>query len=134
MKIIFRISLIVVLLSVIMISCEEDSLPGENYQDQFVGNWNVLEKTGINSPQNYVVEIVRGATQNEIFIKGLYNNPSIMVKAELFGLELDIPFQTSDGISFIGSGQANIGFDQVTINFRANDGSGEDQVNAILSR
>lgn len=133
MKNIFRISLVVALFSTIIISCEEDPLPGENYQDQFVGNWNVLEKTGINAPQNYVVEIVRGGTQDEIFIKGLYNNPSIQVKAELFGLELDIPFQTSEGISFIGSGQANIGFDQITIDFKANDGSGDDQVRAVLA-
>ncbi len=133
MKSIFRISLIVTLFSLAVVSCVEDPPTGENYQDQFVGNWNVLEKTGINAPQSYVVEIVRGGTQDEIFIKGLYNNPAIMVKAELFGLELDIPFQWSDSISFTGSGQANIGFDQITIDFKANDGSGDDQVRAILA-
>ncbi len=133
MKSILRISLIVALFSLIVVSCEDEPLPEDNFQDQFVGKWSVLEKTGINAPQSYVVEIVRGGSQNEIFIKGLYNNPFIQVKAELFGLELEIPFQTSDSISFVGSGQANIDFNQITIDFTANDGSGDDKVKAILA-
>lgn len=133
MKGILRTSLLIALFSLVAVSCVEDPLPGENYQDKFVGNWSALEKTGINAPQSYVVEIVRGGTPNEIWIKGLYNNPAVQVKAELFGLELDIPFQSSDSISFTGSGKANIAFDQITIDFTANDGSGDDYVKAILA-
>ncbi len=134
MKNFIRISLIVALFSVITVACEDDPLPTENYQEEFIGKWKVLEKTGINSPQNYEVDIVRGATENDISIIGLYNIPTVTVKTELFGLGLEIPFQTSDSITFMGSGQATLNFDQITIDFTANDGSGDDQVKAILTR
>jgi hypothetical protein len=134
MKTLLRLSLFVALMSTMLISCEEDTLPGENYQNQFLGTWNAAEKTGYNSPQNYTVEISRGSNQDEIIIRGLYNNTDVMVSAELFGLEIEIPFQTSDSISFTGSGQASIDFDQVSIDFIANDGSGDDRVKVILTR
>lgn len=116
----------------LVLSCEEEPIPDVNYQSEFIGNWSVLEKTGFNAPQSYTVEIRRGGAEDEIFIVGLYNNPFVVVRAKLAGLQLTIPFQTSDSISFTGSGQASLGFDQISIDFVANDGTGDDQINAIL--
>lgn len=134
MKSLIRVIAIGLALSFGLSSCEKEPVDdGKNYQQEFIGTWNVLEKTGLNAPQSYTVEITAGATENKITIKGLYNHPDVILNAELFGLTLDIPSQTSDSISFVGSGKANVSFDQITIDFVANDGTGEDQVKAILT-
>lgn len=134
MKSLLRIIAIGLMLSFGLASCEKEPVDdGKNYQQEFIGTWNVLEKTGLNAPQNYTVEISAGSTENKIIIKGLYNRPAVVLNAELYGLTLDIPSQTSDSISFVGSGKANVNFDQITIDFVANNGTGEDQVKAILT-
>lgn len=134
MKSLLRIIAIGLMLSFGLASCEKEPVDdGKNYQQEFIGTWNVLEKTGLNAPQSYTVEITAGANENKIIIKGLYNRPDVVLNAELYGLTLDIPAQTADSISFVGSGKANVNFDQITIDFVANNGTGDDQVKAILT-
>lgn len=122
------------LLGTVLTSCEEDDdINDVNLRDDYLGTWNANETTGWNAPQFYSVEINRGAASDEILIEGLYNNPDIEVAATVSGFDLSIPSQTSDSIQFSGSGQANADFDQITINFTANDGTGNDEVKAVLT-
>lgn len=125
---------LLVFATLLVIGCEKDPDESQNYQHDFVGRWTVVEKDGLNSPQNYTVEIVAGNDLNEIIINGFYNAPNTAVKANLYGLSLEIPTQTTDSITFSGSGQATVDFDQITISFTANDGTGEDNVKAILTQ
>ncbi len=133
MKNLIRVFAVIFMIIFIVSSCEKDPPMDENYQSQFIGTWDVIQKEGLNSPQNYPVEIRAGANQNEIIIEGLYNSPAVSIMADIYGLSLEIPTQKSDSITFSGSGQANLSFDQITINFVANDGSFDDHVKAILT-
>lgn len=117
-----------------VVACEEDDPfedPAAN-RDRYVGIWQVTENTGINHPQFYTVNIKAGAEVDEIVIEGLYNEPSARVEASVSGTALTIPNQNTAGINFIGDGTANTDFSQLLLTFTANDGSGNDVVEAVL--
>lgn len=122
--------------AIFMSSCEDDNPPGgnTNYIDSFIGTWSVSETTGNNAPQFYNVLITRGSSDAQIRIEGLYNEPGVNVFASINGFSITIPQQSIGGIDFAsGTGQANANFDQITLDFVANDGTGDDQVSAILT-
>ncbi len=99
---------------------------------EYLGVWQVTENTGINHPQFYSVNISAGTQDDEIVIAGLYNEAGTNVVALISGNSLSIPSQNSNGISFQGSGQANASFSQISLSFTANDGSGPDNIEAVL--
>ena len=127
---------VVVILTVA--SCQQDDTndngPNTNLRDDYLGTWNCVENTGISSPQFYIVEITAGNGNSDIVINGLYNISGTTVRAVIDGLMITIPSQTSNDISFSGSGQANTDLNQVNLNFTANDGSGNDVIEAVLTR
>lgn len=112
---------------------EDDPLedPSAN-RDRYLGVWQVTENTGINHPQFYAVNIVAGSQDDEIIIEGLYNEPSTRVDAVVSGTAMTIPNQNTAGINFIGDGTANTDFSQLLVTFTANDGSGQDVVEAVM--
>lgn len=115
-------------------ACETDD-PNEDpaaNRDKYLGLWQVTENTGINHPQFYQVSIVAGDADDEIVIQGLYNEPNSKVAALIAGSQLTIPSQISEGVSYLGSGTANADFTQIALSFTADDGSGPDQVEAVL--
>tara|TARA_R110002050_G_scaffold99409_6_gene206093 strand:- start:3235 stop:3651 length:417 start_codon:yes stop_codon:yes gene_type:complete len=99
---------------------------------KYLGVWQVTENTGINHPQFYSVNISAGTQDDEIVIAGLYNETGTNVVALISGNSMTIPNQNSGGISFQGSGQANASFSQISLSFTANDGSGPDNIEAVL--
>jgi len=101
-------------------------------RDKYLGVWQVTENTGINHPQFYSVNISAGTQDDEIVIAGLYNETGTNVAALVSGNILTIPNQNSNGIIFQGSGQANASFSQISLSFTANDGSGPDNIEAVL--
>lgn len=119
-----------------MPACEQDTNPDINLdtRSEFLGRWEVLENTGINAPQVYNVQISEGTNPDEIVINGIYNISNVKVSAVVSEFSLSIPLQESEGITFSGTGEATVDFDQITLNFTANDGSGDDTVEAILSK
>ncbi len=119
-------------LLIIAVSCAQDTDIGEiDYQERYTGRWSCEEKTGINAPQFYDVQIETGSDGTEIIIKNLYNSPTSLT-ANIAELNVSIPTQSSNGISFSGSGKANADFEQIVLNFVANDGSADDRVQAVL--
>ncbi len=124
-------------ISLAVISCQQDDdnddNPG-NVRDNYLGVWDCVENTGFSAPQFYTIDIIAGSESSEIIITGLYNISGTQVQATVDGLMISIPSQTSEGIAFSGSGQANADFNQVNLNFTANDGSGNDVVEAVLTR
>lgn len=133
MKQLGRILFCTLLVSAVFVACEEDPDEDIDFRDEYLGSWNANETTGWNAPQFYTVEITRGTSSNDIVIEGLYNNADVEILATVNGFQMSIPTQTSNDIEFSGSGQANADFDQITINFTANDGSGNDEVKAVLT-
>jgi len=124
----------IAVLLLVVSACETDD-PNEDpaaNRDQFIGVWQVTENTGINHPQFYQVNIVAGTADDQIFIEGLYNESNSRIEATISGLNLSIPSQISDNISYIGSGMANTDYSQIDLNFTADDGSGPDNVEAVL--
>ena len=125
----------VVPLLLVVVACEEDqSDPTIDFMAEYTGTWDVIENTGINAPQVYEVQITRGSGDNEIVINGLYNISNTAVTASISEFSLTIPNQQSESIHFAGSGEANADFDQITLNFTADDGSGDDEVEAVLTQ
>ncbi len=131
-----RLVLLILFLSfsLLIISCEKDDPADENLRNEYIGTWDVTENTGINAPQVYSVSIVKGSTPDELVIEGFYNFPQAEVMARVNGFSFSIPQQTSQGINFSGSGQANGDFDRLEVDFIANDGTGNDSVNAVFQR
>jgi hypothetical protein len=119
-------------LSIFIVSCAPDDLePPASYQERYVGIWDCEETTGINAPQFYTLNISAGSGEDELVINNLYGEPTTLT-AYISGLNISIPTQTSMGITFNGSGKANASFDQIVLNFSADDGAATDQVRAIL--
>ena len=118
----------------IFTACAEEPGPNDpaSARDNYLGPWLVNENTGRFAPQSYSIEIVAGMGDSDIIIEGLYNIPSTRVNATVNGLTLNIPNQTTDDISFRGSGTSNTSHDQISLSFTANDGSGADNVEAVL--
>lgn len=123
-----------ILASLLFIGCEEDSDPTtEDYQQQYLGTWDCNEKTGANAPQFYEVLITAGPTENSLVITNLYQNGTVYTADINGGFALDIPDQSSQGITLSGTGSTNADFQQISLNFTANDGSAlNDNVEAIL--
>lgn len=133
LRIKFWVPVILLLLSVTY-SCAPDNGtedPTAN-RAKYLGVWQVAENTGINHPQFYSVNISAGNQDDEIVIAGLYNETGTNVVALVSVNSLSIPNQSSAGISFQGSGQANASFSQISLSFTANDGSGPDNIEAVL--
>ena len=84
------------------------------------------------SPQFYQVNIVAGDADDEIVIEGLYNEVNSKVVALVTGTQISIPNQNSAGVTYVGSGTANADYSQIALSFTANDGSGPDQIEAVL--
>jgi hypothetical protein len=126
--------LLLIALITVTSACETD----DNTEDplanraKYVGVWQVTENTGINHPQFYPVNISAGTEDDEIVITGLYNESGAKVGAIVSGNTLSIPNQNTGGVSFQGSGQANASFSQISLSFAADDGSGPDNIEAVL--
>lgn len=115
-------------------ACETDD-PNEDpavNRNNYLGVWQVTENTGINHPQFYQVNIVAGDGDDEIVIQGLYNETNSRVGAIVTGTQITIPSQNSEGVNYVGSGNANADYSQIALSFTADDGSGPDQVEAVL--
>ena len=134
MRKLLKFGLAATLISFIVVSCAKDNDDDINFVAEYTGTWDCNEKTGINAPQIYKVNIQRGSSDQEVIINQLYNLPNTAVRANINGFNLTIPQQTSAGVSFSGSGSADAEFGQISLTFTANDGSGDDQVSATLSR
>lgn len=134
MKTSFKYGLGLILASSLLASCEVDEDPTtQDYQAEYIGTWDCNEKTGINSPQFYEVNISAGTNSNSIIINNLYQNGTAVEATISGGFSLDITNQVSENISFVGSGSANANFGQITLNFTADDGSASpDVIEAIL--
>ena len=102
-------------------------------RDDYLGVWSVNETTGNNAPQFYNVNITAGSGENDIIINGLYNVSSTEVSATVDQFALIIPQQQSSSISFVGDGFANTEITRITLEFTANDGTGDDEVTAVLT-
>lgn len=134
MKTSFKYGLGLILASSFLVSCEADEDPTpQDYQAEYIGTWDCNEKTGVNSPQFYEVNISAGSTSNSIIINNLYQSGTAVKATISGGFSLDIANQVSENINFVGSGSANANFGQITLNFTADDGSATpDVIEAIL--
>ncbi len=122
-----------VIATTVLSSCmKEDVQVTPNFQDEFIGFWDVLETTGKYKPQNYTVEITAGDNIDELIIIGLNKRPDIKVRAVLNAYDLSIPSQYPDSIFFSGSGTATFSFDQINMSFVVDDGWGADSIEAVL--
>ena len=125
-----KFSLAVLLIA--SVSCVDDSQLYDN-REFWVGSWTCSEIEGDFAPQTYPVEIVERVVLTEVGIKGLYNQGlSFTVIAEISGDNLVIPTQIVDDIQIAGSG--NLENEEITLYFDADDGSGVDNVKAMLVR
>jgi len=121
-------------LVLVLQSCEIEQ-DDNNSRADFLGVWTCNEIEGELAPQTYAVEIYAIGLSNSVGIIGLYNQGSgFVLNGEISGRNLLLPLQTVNGINIGGSGTIGTSLDQITLNFTANDGSGNDQVKAILQR
>ncbi|MBI1317307.1 hypothetical protein GC167_10720 [bacterium] len=116
-------------------SCAEDETnPGFSRND-YVGNWTMVETSGPNAPQNYIVNVTAGQAENEIKIKNFGNQGSAhTVVATVDVSTFTIPLQTRDNIEYSGLGFPDGDLTQVRLEYTQNDGSGAADVRATMSR
>ncbi len=113
------------------VSCEvaNDSLTDEEIATKIVGNWKVSEQP---SGTNYEITVSKQGSVN-ISISGFYN-VDISVTATINEGNLIIPEQTAGGYKFKGTGVFSNSFNNITLNYTADDGSGVEQVTNKLTR
>lgn len=122
--------------AILVVGCSEDTNPDEySLREEYLGEWSANDREGWNAPAFYDISITAGDAADQILIHGLYNQPDVVLEAYISDYEVEIPAQmTADGISFAGSGKANVDFDQITFDYTANDGSGSDEVKTVCTR
>lgn len=128
-----------VLLGAILIatvySCEPDDFNVNDPRLNYVGTWDVTEKTGDFAPQSYTVSIDLGELASNLTIRGLYaQGPTFITTAIANGRNLEIPVQTRTGLTISGSGTANADYTMINLQFSVNDGSSIDNVTAELKK
>jgi hypothetical protein len=133
MRSIFRLVITLAVTGILINSCTPDNDDSIILRDDYLGTWDVNETAGNFAPQFYSVEITAGPGEDEILIEGLYNVPGTQVRVNVNGPSLFIPSQQTAGISFSGSGTSIADLSRINLNFTANDGTGNDQVAAILT-
>lgn len=136
MKRVLKLSILLFGATLFFVSCEKDleADADVNYRDEFLGVWTAVENGDVNGVQSYQINISAGSAEDEIIFNGIYNLNNVKVTAFVTGFNVSIPKQTIQGITFTGSGQAVANFDNININFTANDGSGDDNVSVQLTR
>lgn len=134
------LSLILVLTSFTYLqSCvpDDDQVPKPDETDtrsKYTGDWNISENSQVFGTTNYLINIKAGSGSSEILLTNFYNlGFQDSVTATLSGTSISIPTQTVDGHTVSGSG--NIETDKfITLNYKVNDGSGNDNVTAELRK
>lgn len=115
-------------------SCEDDIVNVDDRQ-QWLGAWTCNETQGAFAPQSYTITIYEGIQLDEVEVSGLYNQGSAFtLQANVFNNDLIIPSQTVDGITIAGSFTISASGNSATVDFRANDGTGPDDVIGSLSK
>ncbi len=132
-KRISRILIVTITSLLVLKACVPDNDAGVIFRDDYLGIWDVNETEGAFAPQFYVVTITAGPGEDDILISGLYNTPGTEVLVTVNGPSLNMPSQQSAGIMFSGSGLADNDLSSIALEFTANDGTGNDQVKAVLT-
>ncbi|MFN3952679.1 MAG: hypothetical protein ACK4KT_09785 [Thermaurantimonas sp.] len=129
------ISFIVLASLLILAACESDDFNVNDPRLNYVGTWDVNEKTGDFAPQSYTVSIDLGDLASNIVIRGLYaQGPMFLITAIVNGRNLEIPVQTRTGLTISGSGTSNPDFNLINLQFSVNDGSTVDNVSAEMKK
>lgn len=124
-----------VLMVATLSSCEPDDFNVNDPRLNYVGTWDVTEKTGDFAPQSYTVTIDLGELASNLTIRGLYaQGPTFVTTAIANGRNLEIPVQTRTGLTISGSGTANADYTIINLQFSVNDGSSIDNVTAELKK
>lgn len=115
-------------------SCEIDDTEVSD-RTNYLGKWTCNEIEGEFAPTSYPITIESYGSGNSIRIRGLYNQGNnFSVEAGVSGRSLFIDQQTINGITISGSGVLSGNLNLLTLNFIANDGSGNDNVKAECYR
>jgi len=123
------------LASLWLFSCAEDETDPGFSRNDYVGNWTMVETSGPNAPQNYIVNVTAGQAENEIKIKNFGNQGSAhTVVATVDATTFTIPVQTRDNLEYSGLGFPDGDLTQVRLEYTQNDGSGAADVRATMSR
>lgn len=125
-----RLILTIAIGSLFLVSCAEDTDISTTASD-FVGTWTCNETSGDFSPRTYTVNIMTNGSS--ISIHGLYSS-NVSLNANVYGASLEIPTQSSGGITFAGSGSINSSKNRIDLSFSANDGSGTDDVVVYMTK
>jgi hypothetical protein len=124
-----------VLATALVLNSCVDETDLSNDREDFLGFWTCNEFEGDFAPQTYTIEIYASGSGNDVRIEGLYNQGNnFIVSGEVSGQTLFIDQQTVDGITLSGSGTMKSTLDEFSLNFTANDGSGNDNVKARCIR
>jgi hypothetical protein len=103
----------------------------------WVGSWTVRETQGEFAPQTYTLEISRSASLmgDKVTLRGLYAQGSnFAVSGDVTNAGLTIPLQTRDGFTISGEAKQESSNNAAKLTFSIDDGSGNDNVVAIMER
>lgn len=131
----FRKTLAWGLLLTLAVACAPEDDDTVDFRDDFTGSWTCQETQGDFAPQSYAVSVSKVGDENEISIRGLYNQGSTFeVSAQVDGPDFTIPTQSVDGFVLSGGGSVNNSGSIVYLNFAINDGGSTDNVSANWTR
>lgn len=118
------VKITIILFAIFVASCEDltDSLsPRDNIAD----TWKCAETDSHGSTDNFLIEItVDNSTLTGIKIQN-FNNLNITVKATIASSLITIPSQEVDGFTISGSGTIKSNYEQITLTYSIDDGSGD---------
>lgn len=122
------------ILGLILISCEPETDPNQDPRLDWVGFWTVNETSGEFAPQTYTIQMSLGSG-DLLVVQGLYAQGNMFaLDAAVSRRNFTLPAQSANGFNVSGSGTANEGITEMNLNFTINDGSGADNVTAILKK
>tara|TARA_Y100000739_G_scaffold209138_1_gene198818 strand:+ start:645 stop:1073 length:429 start_codon:yes stop_codon:yes gene_type:complete len=130
-----------ILIIILIISCTKDNSTDDSInedkdiRDEFIGNWNVNEKSSVLGQRIYEVIIAKDLFDHEgINIHNFYKvgTQHIVFSTISSTKNITVPSQDINGNLFEGTG--HITDDEIDFNYFINDGNEIDTVNAIYTR
>ena len=131
-----RYFLKIVLLAVIVASCQKLDTATDDERDNITGAWSCSENSQQFGPQSFNVEVSKSPTDStRILIDNFYGlGAGYSVYSKMVNLNLTIPSQTVNGNQITGSGTISSNYKTINWTYTVIGGGTTDHVTAVYTK